>query len=347
MKATPISQRPEFSLIKHTDVQAFYHLQMPRWLFFDSRFKQLPLEAKVTYTFLLNRFQLSKLNNWINDAGEVFIIYTRESLSEEIQISYRKVIDSMKELARVKLIYERRCGRGDANQIYLAKIDGLEQYGTDHNSAPFVSETSRSAEIAGLDFEENSADTGITEELRPANIAVQDLQKPHIKTCENGSSRSAEPAVQEVRKSQASNTNVNYTEKSYTERQSAHYAHERGGGQTDEDTIELDDILDNCELWVFPDSTAKVFENAIERLFFSEKFRIGDAVLPRKKIRSHLHELDSIKLQSAANKIHANTERKVRNSTAYTMAVIFNSIWECESDVMHDPYLNSLREGGD
>ena len=44
----------------------------------------------MTYTFLLNRFQLSRLNGWLNDDGEVFIIYTRRSLSSEMQVSYHK-----------------------------------------------------------------------------------------------------------------------------------------------------------------------------------------------------------------------------------------------------------------
>ena len=32
----------------------------------------------------------------------------------------------------------------------------------------------------------------------------------------------------------------------------------------------------------------------------------------------------------------------VKNSTAYTMAVIFNTICETHSDLLVDPYLNSL-----
>ena len=32
----------------------------------------------------------------------------------------------------------------------------------------------------------------------------------------------------------------------------------------------------------------------------------------------------------------------MKNSTAYTMATIFNCIAESESDVMVDPYLNGL-----
>jgi hypothetical protein len=109
--------------MKQGDVQNIYHLQMPRWLFTDTKYMELALETKVAYTFLLNRFQLSRLNGWVNEDGAVFIIYTRRSLAEEMQVSYRKIIEAMKELTAAGLIWEKRCGRGDANQIYLALIE--------------------------------------------------------------------------------------------------------------------------------------------------------------------------------------------------------------------------------
>ena len=62
MKAAPMIQKPSFPLMKQGDIQSIYHLQMPRWLFTDERYMPLSLEAKVAYTFLLNRFQLSRLN---------------------------------------------------------------------------------------------------------------------------------------------------------------------------------------------------------------------------------------------------------------------------------------------
>ena len=62
MKAAPITKKPSFPLMKQGDIQNIYHLQMPRWLFTDPRYTALSLEAKVAYTFLLNRFQLSRLN---------------------------------------------------------------------------------------------------------------------------------------------------------------------------------------------------------------------------------------------------------------------------------------------
>ena len=122
--------------MKQGDIQNIYHLQMPRWLFTDPRYIGLSLEAKVTYTFLLNRFQLSRLNGWLNDDGEVFIIYTRRSLSSEMQVSYHKIIEAMKELSSAGPIWERRCGRGrrQSDLPCPGGAPGRRQAG----SAPFV-----------------------------------------------------------------------------------------------------------------------------------------------------------------------------------------------------------------
>ena len=101
--------------------------------------------------------------------------------------------------------------------------------------------------------------------------------------------------------------------------------------------------LDACELDFFPRETARVFENAIERLYYSDSYRIGNAVLPQGRVRAKLRLLDGMILRDAESKLAANRERKIKNSTAYTMATIFNCITESESDLLVDPYLNSLR----
>ena len=55
-----------------------------------------------------------------------------------------------------------------------------------------------------------------------------------------------------------------------------------------------------------------------------------------------LRRLDGMILREAESKLRANQERNVKNSTAYTMAVLFNCIAESESDLMIDPYLNAI-----
>ena len=110
-------------------------------------------------------------------------------------------------------------------------------------------------------------------------------------------------------------------------------------------------ILDACELSCFSPEVARVFENAIERLFYSKQLKLGDVVLPQAKIRSHLWQLDGEILQDAYAKLRAHRAGTVKNSSFYVMVVIFNCIWEVHSDLLVDPYLNQLamssRPGGD
>lgn len=85
-----------------------------------------------------------------------------------------------------------------------------------------------------------------------------------------------------------------------------------------------------------------MFENAIERLYYSDSYRIGNATLPQSRVRAKLRRLDGMILREAERKLHENQEQNVKNSTAYTMAVLFNCIAESESDLLVDPYLNAL-----
>ena len=149
MKQNP-EVRPAFTLMKLNDAISHFHMQMPRWLFFDPQYSGLSLESKVAYTFLLNRFQLSRRNGWVNRHGEVYVIYTREDLAREMQISYRKAIACFRELAQKHLLWEQRQGRGMPNRIFLAEVQLGEKAAYAYDCAPFCP-ASRPAEMAVLD----------------------------------------------------------------------------------------------------------------------------------------------------------------------------------------------------
>ena len=313
MKAAPMTTRPDFPLMTQADIVSFFHLQMPRWLFSHKKYRSLSLEAKVAYTFLLNRFQLSRLNGWINSAGEVFVVFPRESLAEEMQISYRKAIECFKELAAVDLIWERRLGRGSANQIYLALVQLEEEDAKAHTAAPFRRQ--RPAKPASL----------------KDVLAGEELSEPKVKECDSGSPEPAISEGQDLPEPHPSKTEQKKIERSENE-----------VSQPDE----LEVILERCELELFSPEVAGVFRNAVERLYYSSSFTLSGATLPQEKIRSHLWELEGSVLQSALEKLQSNRERKVKNSTAYVMAVLLNSIWEQESDLLVDPFLNSMAAPG-
>ena len=323
MKAAEMKERPTFTLMKQTDVQSIYHMQMPRWMFSDPRYADMSLEAKVTYTFLLNRFQLSRRNGWVNDHGEVFVIFPRKELARELRICEQRVTAAFHKLVDLKLVWEKRCGRGDANQIYLAQVQPEDDPG--YSCTPFLHEDcgSRTAESEVLDDTNSSAPR-------------QEPQDPPLKNREIQGSRTAGSAVAEPQ-----NLRPSYNNTSKKERSNTYVSQPVPPGRAG-DEAELMDILDACELSYFEPETARVFENAIERLFYSDSFRIGKAVLPQSRVRSRLHLLDGMILRTAESKLRANVDRQIKNSTAYTMATIFNCIAESESDLMVDPYLNSL-----
>ena len=328
MRAAQMKERPSFSLMKQTDVQTIYHMQMPRWLFSDPRYADMSLDAKVTYTFLLNRFQLSRRNGWVNDYGEVFVIFPRKELARELRICEQRVTAAFKKLVELKLVWEKRCGRGDANQIYLASVEPVDN--PSYSSAPFVSETdcdSRAAESEGLG--------GIgcpMPEQEPQDLSGKNLQ--------NGVSRTTGSAVAEPQKQRPSYNNFSHTDFSHTEVSQPVSAGGADGRVDDEE--ELMGILNACELHCFSPEVARVFENAIERLYFSSSFRVGNAVLPQSRVRARLKLLDGMILRDAERKLRANLNRKVKNSTAYTMATIFNCVAESESDLLVDPELNCM-----
>ena len=330
MRAAQLKERPGFDLMKQTDIQSIFYMQMPRWLFYDPRCAELSLEAKVAYTFLLNRFQLSRRKGWTNEFGEVFVIFPRKALAKELRICEQRVTAAFRQLVEAELVWEKRCGRGDANQIYLARVEPQDD--PDYECTPFASEDyesggSRTAESEVLDGEPRVADAQEPQDLSLKNREIRD-------------SRTAESAVAEPQDLLPSKKEKRNKERIQKEVSPSVERATATDGQNAEE--ELTDILDACELSYFPPETARVLENAVERLYYSDNLRVGSATLPQILVRKRLRYLDHMTLRDALSKLAANTEKPVKNSTAYTMVTIFNAITESESDLMVDPYLNSL-----
>ena len=65
--------------------ECFEHLyyQIPMELFFNKNYKdKLNSDSKILYGFLLNRLTLSIKNNWLDEEGNVFLIFTRKEVQE-------------------------------------------------------------------------------------------------------------------------------------------------------------------------------------------------------------------------------------------------------------------------
>ncbi|MCT4619887.1 MAG: replication initiator protein A [Marinisporobacter sp.] len=109
--------------------------QMPKFLF-EGEFKNgLSNDAKVLYSLLRDRHDLSLTNNWINEKNEVYLIYTREKMSDMLGVSQPTLRKAIKQLEDFGLMEEDRMGLNKANRIYLTAIT-VENSGLKESFSP-------------------------------------------------------------------------------------------------------------------------------------------------------------------------------------------------------------------
>ena len=318
-------------------------LQIPKALIINPKYKAMTAEAKLAYGMLIQRMQLSNIHGWVNEDNEVYIIYTREEMAVELNVGYKKAVSAFQELKKFDLIQETRRGRGMANHIYILKAELPEADAQAYSeNLRHVKKTYQENSGPEETFDETEPDIEFTE---PAErLPNQDLSFPHIKICQIDTSRHVGMTVQDVSFSPTSNKELNnkyLSEKYVSQSVLRAHGHEHPLGAVENSDDGLTDILEQCELQMFDEKEAQVLRYAIERMYYGQSFRIGNAVFPQAKVRSYMNLLDYTILELAYDKIRANQD-KIRNATGYIMSVIFNCICEQEGEFMLDPYLNSM-----
>lgn len=354
MKET-IDSRPDFMLMKLDNVISYFHLQMPRWLFCNHHYTDMTIEAKVAYTFLLNRFQLSRRNNWVNKNGEVYIIYTREDLACEMQISYRKAIACFKELAQKRLIWEQRRGRGLPNKIFMAEVCLDEKDTYSYDCAPF-SPSPRPAKAACLKHTADPLGTAQDSEIStscPANQQESDdhnisvpeknadieMRKTDISDCDNCTSHAVKSAYPDVPKPHTNKKDINQINLKNTDTENSSVSHPHAANNRSP----LSEIMQRCALDRFTPEEAAVFRDSIAWLYYCEHLNMGACNYPQSYVRDTLRRLSPDILDYALYKLHHNETEKISNTLVYTAKVLFSSIMEQESDMILDPVINRGR----
>ena len=100
------------------DLFSFYRL--PKALFVDPRFRGISAEAKILYGLLLDRMSLSARNDWLDEQGRVYIVFTVEEIMESLACGNKKAVGLLRELeVGAGLIERRRQGLGKPNLIYV------------------------------------------------------------------------------------------------------------------------------------------------------------------------------------------------------------------------------------
>lgn len=237
------------------------------------------------------------------------------------------------------MLYEQRQGLGAPNLLYVLKAELTDEdaskFSNDFDGKP--AETDEKERETSVNMQ--TCQNGIS---RHAKTAHQDMPKSHMKNYQNGISKTAEMACQDMPKQHTSNIDNKNTEKSYIENSQSINQDAANLGRiapvimTDGQTVDeeiLQDILDSCELHMFRENIRTMLVQVIERLYYSESLKIGNARLPQAKVRSCLRLLDAGVLISVLNTMKENEERII-NPMAYLMSMIINTVCEQESNLI-------------
>ena len=82
--------------------------------------------AKLLYALLLDRANLSRANDWVDEQGRTFLIFPIEKISEALDKSRMTVKNALNELTAAGLIERQRQRFSSPNRIYVLIPDGQE-----------------------------------------------------------------------------------------------------------------------------------------------------------------------------------------------------------------------------
>ena len=307
-----------------SDVLNEEYLRFPLGLLAEPKYRDMSLEAKMIYSLLLNRLTLSQRNGWINDNGEVYLIYTREEAAETLNLSYKKTIAAFKELIANGLLLEQRQGRGYPNLLFVLKM-----VVTDENAEEF----SEDFDIKNDEKEpENPDKQQICQNgtSRHAKTAHQELPKQHIKNCQNGTSRTADTEYQDMPFGHPRNINNINLKNIKPDKEnliqenmfvSELRAHEENADK------EFVSILEQCELKLFSKEMADFYRTVLARMYYSENLRVEKSVLPQSEIRKILRRITGDDLIELNTRLKENQEN-VKRPIEYICSMLINILSE-------------------
>lgn len=124
---------------KIDEISQHKYYQVPKELYTNERYKTtINNDAKVLYALLLDRMELSRKNDWVDDDGTIFLMFKREDLADMLGVCVTTVWRAFKQLKEVGLIAEKRQGLNKPNLIYIGKIN----YSTPENKQDKSDDTS-------------------------------------------------------------------------------------------------------------------------------------------------------------------------------------------------------------
>lgn len=278
---------------KIDDELSYNFYMMPKELF-NTKYKTLSAEAKITYMLILDRLKLSKLNTWINENGELYLLYKREELANILGLCEKTVVKILKELKDFNLICEKRQGLGKPNLIFVYKIE--EEQECQNKNCKYY----------------NSAMEKIT---------IQDIPKSTVQEL-------PKTTIQELENLQCNNNNLNNN--NYNNNSVSQYKEEIEELEEIKRNCELDFLLTTDEYRMKP-IIENLLEIMYFSKELKINNAILPQALVRNKMQK-LNSGIVMYMIDKLNKLGQKGEYDIKNSTNFLITCLYNCITEYYSD---------------
>ena len=323
----------QFDYYYGSESEQFSFYRVPKLLIKDSRFRGISSDAKLLYGLMLERMSLSIKNGWLDDKNRAYIIYTIDSVMEDLCCGKEKAVKILSELDNKKgigLIERVRRGLGKPDLIYVKNFVIKE-------TKP---EPTKKDEPSNSNNDETKGKTEEKPSENPAN--TQKSENPTsrgsmVDFAEVGESnfKESEKPTSEVGKADSSYSNSSYPNTdTYTNPsiyQSSVYSVD-GIDKMDNNAcialikkhLRYDSLLAKDE-YAYRDILRDSFQLICDVICMPcDSMTIGGVSYPHERIRDRFLELDWRHIEYVGESLK-NTATEIRNIRAYLLAALYNA----------------------
>lgn len=329
------------------EAEQFSFYRVPRLLIKDERFKKLSSDAKLLYGLMLDRMSLSIKNKWFDDNNRAYIIYTINSIMEDLGCGKEKAVKVLAELDNTKgigLVEKVRRGLGRPDIIYVKNFASSEG----NADKKKVVNTDKITEVGKSDFRKSENQTS-----RSQKTGHQEVGKSDLKKSENQTFGSSEIETQEVGESNPNYTKYNKTDLNYIEESYINPIIQSGSEKNDV----IDDVQKCIELIKenISYNHHMQYDSYGEKELYDELFqvicevvcvrrptiRVAGEEYPYELVKSRFLKLESSHLEYVIDCMK-NTTTKITNIKAYMITTLYNATTTInhfyQQEVNHDMY---------
>lgn len=277
--------------------------KVPKELFTDKKYSQISFEAKILYSMMLDKADLSRKNGWCDENGRFYIYFSQNSAEVLTGYSHNKVLklySMLDDKKGIGLITRKKQGLGKPDIIFINNAE----------------------DISFEETEEKTSDKG--------DKFFYPIQNKDNSISKNRGSRTPKLGGQEVAKKVCSNTEFNNTELIKTEvnnhsiecekekNDEIQYSENYVKDFLEYDALICDNPFDKRTIDGIIDLVTEIISSTLP------KIRIGGELFASNIVKSRFLKLEKEHIEYVMMSLEKNT-KQIKNIKSYLLTSLYNA----------------------